>query len=59
VRQLGRPWPLSTLTLGGGGLGQVWGPTTHEESVATVRDAVDAGITLIDAPEEMRFDGSK
>ena len=39
---------VSTLTLGGGGLGQLWGPTTREECVATVKAAVDAGITLID-----------
>jgi aryl-alcohol dehydrogenase-like predicted oxidoreductase len=34
--------------LGGGGLGQLWGATTREECVATVKAAVDAGITLID-----------
>src|SRR5580658_9851017 len=39
---------VSLLTLGGGGLGQLWGPTTREECVATVRAAVDAGIALID-----------
>ena len=47
-RQLGRLWPVSTLTLGGGGLGMVWGPTTFEECVATVEAAVEAGIDLID-----------
>ena len=40
--------PVSTLTLGGGGLGMLWGPTTMEECVATVRTAVEAGITLLD-----------
>ena len=40
--------PVSTLTLGGGGLGMVWGPTTFDECVATVKAAVDAGITLLD-----------
>ncbi len=44
----GRLTPVSVLTLGGGGLGQLWGPTTREECVATVRAAVDAGITLLD-----------
>jgi aryl-alcohol dehydrogenase-like predicted oxidoreductase len=39
---------VSRLTLGGGGLGQLWGETTHEEAIATVHAAVDAGITLID-----------
>jgi aryl-alcohol dehydrogenase-like predicted oxidoreductase len=45
---LGRLWPVSVLTLGGGGLGQLWGATTREEAVATVREAVEAGITLLD-----------
>src|SRR5271166_5327974 len=44
----GRLWPVSALTLGGGGLGMVWGETTFDECVATVRDAVAAGIDLID-----------
>src|ERR1700733_14579623 len=39
---------VSVLTLGGGGLGQLWGPTTREECVSTVKAAVDAGITLLD-----------
>src|ERR1700738_1088076 len=46
--QFGRLWPVSALTLGGGGLGMVWGETTFEECVATVHDAVAAGINLID-----------
>jgi aryl-alcohol dehydrogenase-like predicted oxidoreductase len=40
--------PVSTLTLGGGGLGMLWGATTFEECVATVHAAVAAGITLFD-----------
>src|SRR5579871_4283200 len=40
--------PVSTLTLGGGGLGMLWGSTTFDECVATVHDAVQAGITLLD-----------
>jgi aryl-alcohol dehydrogenase-like predicted oxidoreductase len=39
---------VSTLTLGGGGLGMLWGETTTEECVATVHEAVAAGITLLD-----------
>src|SRR4029077_13948217 len=46
--QFGKLWPVSALTLGGGGLGMVWGETTFEECVATVHDAVAAGIHLID-----------
>src|SRR5205807_8360820 len=46
--QFGRLWPVSALTLGGGGLGMVWGETTFAECVATVHDAVAAGINLID-----------
>jgi aryl-alcohol dehydrogenase-like predicted oxidoreductase len=44
----GRLWPVSALTLGGGGLGMVWGETTFDECVATVHHAVAAGINLID-----------
>jgi aryl-alcohol dehydrogenase-like predicted oxidoreductase len=47
-RSFGRLWPVSALTLGGGGLGMVWGETTFDECVATVQDAVAAGINLID-----------
>jgi aryl-alcohol dehydrogenase-like predicted oxidoreductase len=39
---------VSTLTLGGGGLGMLWGKTTFDECVATVHAAVAAGITLLD-----------
>jgi aryl-alcohol dehydrogenase-like predicted oxidoreductase len=39
---------VSALTLGGGGLGMLWGPTTFDECVATVHDAVAAGINLLD-----------
>src|SRR5881398_1952316 len=44
----GRLPPVSALTLGGGGLGMVWGETTFDECVATVHAAVAAGITLFD-----------
>ena len=47
-RQLGNLWPVSALALGGGGLGQIWGETTREEAIATAREAVDLGITLLD-----------
>src|SRR5713101_3267528 len=40
--------PASALTLGGGGIGMLWGVTTDEECVATVRAAVEAGINLLD-----------
>lgn len=48
MRMFGGLWPVSALTMGGGGIGQVWGATSREESVATVRRAVESGITLID-----------
>ena len=48
MRQLGGLWPVSALALGGGGVGQLWGETTREECIATVRQAVDLGITLLD-----------
>jgi aryl-alcohol dehydrogenase-like predicted oxidoreductase len=40
--------PVSTLTLGGGGVGMLWGETTFSECVATVHAAVAADINLID-----------
>ena len=39
---------VSRLSLGGGGLGQIWGETTRDEAIATLDAAVAAGITLID-----------
>ncbi len=47
-RDFGGLGGVSALTLGGGGIGQVWGATSREEAVATTREAVDAGITLLD-----------
>jgi aryl-alcohol dehydrogenase-like predicted oxidoreductase len=47
-RSFGKLGQISCLTLGGGGIGQVWGTTSRAESVATVREAVDAGITFLD-----------
>jgi aryl-alcohol dehydrogenase-like predicted oxidoreductase len=44
----------SRLTLGGGGLGRLWGETTLDEAVATVRAAVDAGINLFDTAPSYR-----
>ncbi len=44
----GSLFPVSTLTLGGGGLGMLWGETTFDECVATVHAAVAAGINLLD-----------
>ena len=44
----GRLSPVSSLTLGGGGLGMLWGPTSFDECVATVHDAVAAGVNLLD-----------
>ncbi len=43
-RPFGELGAASALTLGGGGIGQVWGPTTRQECVATVREAVDSGM---------------
>ncbi len=39
---------VSTLTLGGGGIGMVWGATTEDECVETVKHAVASGINIID-----------
>ena len=47
-RDLGPLKAVSRLTLGGGGLGQLWGETDRDEAIATVRVAIDGGINLID-----------
>src|SRR4051794_27569044 len=47
-QDLGSLAAVSKLTLGGGGLGMVWGATSWDECVATVHAAVAAGINLID-----------
>ena len=46
--ELGSFGRVSRLTLGGGGLGLVWGESTEDEAIATLHAAVDAGIDLID-----------
>ena len=47
-RPFGKLGSVSALTLGGGGLGQIWGATTREECVAVIREAADSGVTLLD-----------
>lgn len=47
-RPFGKLGTASALTLGGGGIAGIWGETTREECVATVREAVDSGIDLLD-----------
>ncbi|MEM9622798.1 MAG: aldo/keto reductase [Pseudomonadota bacterium] len=46
--RLGNLFDVSALTLGGGGIGQVWGDTTQAEAVDTVLAAYQAGITFFD-----------
>lgn len=46
---LGPLGPVSRLTLGGGGIGQIWGETSREEAHATLVAAIDGGIDLLDA----------
>src|SRR5215475_8698551 len=48
THSFGRLGSVSTLTLGGGGLGMLWGATTFDECVATVHAAVAAGINWLD-----------
>src|SRR5437667_9152162 len=47
-RTCGQLGDISALTLGGGGIGQVWGPTICAEAVGTVRAAWEAGVTFCD-----------
>jgi len=39
---------VSALTLGGGGIGNVWGETTRDESVLSVNLAIESGINHLD-----------
>jgi aryl-alcohol dehydrogenase-like predicted oxidoreductase len=48
TRPLGRLGAVSALSFGGGGIGGVYGAVARDEAIATVRAAVDAGITLLD-----------
>ena len=48
-RTLGRTGlQVSEITLGGGGIGMVWGETTEEECIETVKQAIAAGINILD-----------
>jgi aryl-alcohol dehydrogenase-like predicted oxidoreductase len=46
---LGPLGPVSRLTLGGGGIGQIWGEVSAGEAKATLAAALDSGIDLLDA----------
>jgi aryl-alcohol dehydrogenase-like predicted oxidoreductase len=46
---LGPLGDVSRLTLGGGGIGQIWGENTKDEALATLAAAIDGGITVLDA----------
>ncbi|QUD87393.1 aldo/keto reductase [Phenylobacterium montanum] len=48
TQDLGPIEAVSRVTLGGGGLGELWGETTPAEAIATLNEAVEAGINLID-----------
>ena len=39
---------VSRAGFGGGGIGQVWGPTTESEAIQSVHRALDLGITFFD-----------
>ena len=46
--KLGPLGETSRLTLGGGGIGLIWGASTRDEAVATIKAALDGGIDLLD-----------
>ena len=48
TRPFGRLGAVSALSFGGGGVGGVYGTVARAEAVATVRAAVEAGMTLLD-----------
>jgi aryl-alcohol dehydrogenase-like predicted oxidoreductase len=45
---LGTFGPVSRLTLGGGGIGMVWGTASEDDAIGTLHRAIEAGIDLID-----------
>jgi len=47
-RSLGPLPQVSRLSLGGGGIGQVWGETSRDEAIKTVQASYEAGINLFD-----------
>ncbi|MFL3653576.1 MAG: aldo/keto reductase [Halioglobus sp.] len=47
-QRLGQLFEVSRYSLGGGGIGQVWGSTSQREAVKTVNAAYEAGINLFD-----------
>ncbi|MCW3022432.1 MAG: aldo/keto reductase, partial [Conexibacter sp.] len=49
TRTLGSNGPrVSALGLGAMGMSDLYGPADRAESIATIRAALDAGITLLD-----------
>ena len=51
---------VSALSLGGGGIGNVWGQTTRSERVSTVNLAIESGINHLDiAPMYGKGEGRK
>jgi len=46
---------VSRLSLGGGGLGQVWGRTTQDDAQETLYAALDAGVNLLDTAPSYRL----
>ncbi len=48
ISPLGALGPVSRLTLGGGGIGQVWGEVSRDEAAATLKAALDGGINVLD-----------
>ena len=39
---------VSALSLGGGGIGNVWGETTRLESISAVNLAIESGVNHLD-----------
>ena len=51
---------ISSLTLGGGGIGNVWGETSRKEAIETVNLAYESGINHFDvAPMYGRGEAEK
>ncbi|MGH8915647.1 MAG: adenylate/guanylate cyclase domain-containing protein, partial [Acidimicrobiia bacterium] len=60
TRMFGSLWPVSPLTIGGGGIGQAWGETSRADAVGqTPRTALGGSIGSVDQPARSDKPGAR
>lgn len=56
MRRLGKNGPeVSALGLGCMAMSGMYGPSDRAESIATIHEALDAGVTLLDTADFYRY----